>query len=146
MKQIEKKRQEHDKIQLKQLEDVKAVLDVTNARIESRENICNTVLSWLNNRMNVVHKRMDTIQKPLSMTTKDFKHYSERLKHLEKAVEDFTCVICMQRQRSVCFLPCSHSQFCGICAKKLSAPRVRSNKTPSCPICRQPIKEVLVLK
>ncbi|KAL3381841.1 hypothetical protein AABB24_001772, partial [Solanum stoloniferum] len=50
------------------------------------------------------------------------------------------CVICMTEQKDTAVLPCRHMCLCGECAKEL---RHQSNK---CPICRQPIEELLEIK
>ncbi|CAN8269929.1 unnamed protein product [Cochlearia groenlandica] len=47
------------------------------------------------------------------------------------------CVICMTEAKDTAVLPCRHLCMCSDCAKEL---RIRSNK---CPICRQPIEELL---
>ncbi|MCE3214888.1 hypothetical protein HAX54_000209, partial [Datura stramonium] len=50
------------------------------------------------------------------------------------------CVICMTEPKDTAVLPCRHMCLCGECAKEL---RHQSNK---CPICRQPIEELLEIK
>ncbi|KAL3349550.1 hypothetical protein AABB24_022586 [Solanum stoloniferum] len=50
------------------------------------------------------------------------------------------CVICMTEPKDTAVLPCRHMCLCGECAKQL---RHQSNK---CPICRQPIEELLEIK
>lgn len=50
------------------------------------------------------------------------------------------CVICMTEPKDTAVLPCRHMCLCGECAKAL---RLQSNK---CPICRQPIEELLEIK
>ncbi|XP_059447950.1 probable E3 ubiquitin-protein ligase LUL4 [Corylus avellana] len=62
-------------------------------------------------------------------------------------VEDFDdsdpgkeCVICMIEPKDTTVLPCRHMCMCSECAKAL---RMQSNK---CPICRQPIEELLEIK
>ncbi|CAN4111173.1 unnamed protein product [Withania somnifera] len=50
------------------------------------------------------------------------------------------CVICMTEPKDTAVLPCRHMCLCGECAKEL---RRQSNK---CPICRQPIEELLEIK
>ncbi|KAK4804972.1 hypothetical protein SAY86_004789 [Trapa natans] len=62
----------------------------------------------------------------------------------EKGFEDNDpgkeCVICMTEPKDTAVLPCRHMCMCGECAKEL---RLQSNK---CPICRQPIEELLEIK
>ncbi|VFQ69067.1 unnamed protein product [Cuscuta campestris] len=61
----------------------------------------------------------------------------------EAAINDDSgkeCVICMTEPRDTAVLPCRHMCLCGECAKVL---RLQSNK---CPICRQPIEELLEIK
>ncbi|XP_031382342.1 probable E3 ubiquitin-protein ligase LUL4 [Punica granatum] len=62
----------------------------------------------------------------------------------EKGFEDSDpgkeCVICMTEPKDTAVLPCRHMCLCGECAKEL---RLQSNK---CPICRQPIEELLGIK
>lgn len=50
------------------------------------------------------------------------------------------CVICMTEPKDTAVLPCRHMCMCGECAKEL---RLQSNK---CPICRQPIEELIEIK
>ncbi|CAI9102265.1 OLC1v1000507C1 [Oldenlandia corymbosa var. corymbosa] len=50
------------------------------------------------------------------------------------------CVICMTDPKDTAVLPCRHMCMCSECAKEL---RMQSNK---CPICRQPIEELLEIK
>lgn len=50
------------------------------------------------------------------------------------------CVICMSEPKDTAVLPCRHMCMCGECAKEL---RLQSNK---CPICRQPIEELIEIK
>lgn len=47
------------------------------------------------------------------------------------------CVICMTEPKDTAVLPCRHMCMCSECAKAL---RLQSNK---CPICRQPIDELM---
>lgn len=50
------------------------------------------------------------------------------------------CVICMTQPKDTTVLPCRHMCLCCECAQAL---RLQSNK---CPICRQPIKELMEIK
>ncbi|WCJ23675.1 RING/U-box superfamily protein [Euphorbia peplus] len=50
------------------------------------------------------------------------------------------CVICMTEPKDTAVLPCRHMCMCSDCAKEL---RLQSNK---CPICRQPIEELIEIK
>ncbi|XP_057496000.1 probable E3 ubiquitin-protein ligase LUL4 [Actinidia eriantha] len=50
------------------------------------------------------------------------------------------CVICMTEPKDTAVLPCRHMCMCSECAKEL---RLQSDK---CPICRQPISELLEIK
>ncbi|KAG5522117.1 hypothetical protein RHGRI_034346 [Rhododendron griersonianum] len=50
------------------------------------------------------------------------------------------CVICLTQPKDTAVLPCRHMCLCCECAKEL---RLQSNK---CPICRQPIKELMEIK
>ncbi|KVH93619.1 Zinc finger, RING/FYVE/PHD-type [Cynara cardunculus var. scolymus] len=50
------------------------------------------------------------------------------------------CVICMTEPKDTAVLPCRHMCLCSECAKAL---RLQSNK---CPICRQPIEELMEIK
>ncbi|KAG9132583.1 hypothetical protein Leryth_022173 [Lithospermum erythrorhizon] len=54
--------------------------------------------------------------------------------------QDKECVICMTDPKNTTVLPCRHMCLCSACAKEL---RLQSNK---CPICRQPIQELLEIK
>ncbi|KAL9390440.1 hypothetical protein Peur_019045 [Populus x canadensis] len=50
------------------------------------------------------------------------------------------CVICMTEPKDTAVLPCRHMCMCSECAKEL---RLQSNK---CPICRQPIEQLIGIK
>lgn len=50
------------------------------------------------------------------------------------------CVICMTEPKDTAVLPCRHMCMCSECAKAL---RLQSKK---CPICRQPIQELMEIK
>nr|WBO26474.1 RING3 type E3 ubiquitin ligase [Aquilaria sinensis] len=50
------------------------------------------------------------------------------------------CVICMTENKDTAVLPCRHMCMCSECAKEL---RLQTNK---CPICRQPIEELIEIK
>ncbi|CAI0559757.1 unnamed protein product [Linum tenue] len=50
------------------------------------------------------------------------------------------CVICMTEPKDTAVLPCRHMCMCSECAKEL---RMQTNK---CPICRQPIEELMEIK
>ncbi|XP_027332053.1 probable E3 ubiquitin-protein ligase LUL4 [Abrus precatorius] len=50
------------------------------------------------------------------------------------------CVICMTEPKDTAVLPCRHMYMCSDCAKNL---QLQSNK---CPICRQPIEELIEIK
>ncbi|KAF6162845.1 hypothetical protein GIB67_029114 [Kingdonia uniflora] len=50
------------------------------------------------------------------------------------------CVICMSEPKDTAVLPCRHMCMCSECAKEL---RLQTNK---CPICRQPIEELIEIK
>ncbi|CAH8259540.1 unnamed protein product [Arabidopsis lyrata] len=59
---------------------------------------------------------------------------------LEDSGSGKECVICMTEAKDTAVLPCRHLCMCSDCAKEL---RLQSNK---CPICRQPIEELLEIK
>ncbi|CAM8902753.1 unnamed protein product [Rhodiola kirilowii] len=50
------------------------------------------------------------------------------------------CVICLTEPKDTAVLPCRHMCMCSDCARAL---RLQSNK---CPICRQPIDEIMEIK
>ncbi|CAH8365346.1 unnamed protein product [Eruca vesicaria subsp. sativa] len=54
--------------------------------------------------------------------------------------DDKECVICLTEPKDTAVMPCRHLCLCSDCAKEL---RFQSNK---CPICRQPIHELLMIK
>eukprot|EP00798_Chlamydomonas_sp_ICE-L_P001999 gene1999-33422_t len=51
--------------------------------------------------------------------------------------DDAICVVCMEHQRSIIFLPCGHLVVCGYCCAS-----VVSN---GCPVCREPVSEAIPL-
>ncbi|XP_055808229.1 probable E3 ubiquitin-protein ligase LOG2 [Solanum dulcamara] len=50
------------------------------------------------------------------------------------------CVICLSEPRDTTLLPCRHMCMCSGCAKVL---RIQTNR---CPICRQPVEQLLEIK
>ncbi|KAF5191768.1 E3 ubiquitin ligase protein [Thalictrum thalictroides] len=50
------------------------------------------------------------------------------------------CVICMSEPKDTAVLPCRHMCLCSECAKEL---RLQTNK---CPICRQPIEQLIEIR
>lgn len=48
---------------------------------------------------------------------------------------DHTCVVCMDAGRNAVFMPCTHLACCARCAKACT----------TCPICRQPVQNVVVV-
>jgi len=63
----------------------------------------------------------------------------ELLAHMRRAiaeveaiqVEQLNCVVCLEQQKAVVFLPCQHRCSCGSCAGRLAA----------CPVCGAPIRQ-----
>lgn len=48
----------------------------------------------------------------------------------------YTCVVCMDRERSVVFLPCKHFVCCTACTATLNVPA-------ACPMCRQSVQSTI---
>lgn len=54
--------------------------------------------------------------------------------------EEHLCVVCMEQDRCVVLLPCSHMVLCAGCAPEVI------KKTGACPICREPVQEQLMME
>ena len=65
-----------------------------------------------------------------------------RVEALEKAGEDFRCVVCFERHRNACLLPCSHGQFCSHCVAEL----YKNEEDVQCPICRQKVDSFVIVR
>lgn len=50
------------------------------------------------------------------------------------------CVICISEPKDTCVIPCRHLCLCKDCAQELQ------KHSPKCPVCRQPIQQLLHLK
>jgi len=57
------------------------------------------------------------------------------LKEVDRAAKEHTCVACLDRVANTVLQRCRHLCVCEACARKLT----------SCPICRQPVKDRLVV-
>ncbi len=53
------------------------------------------------------------------------------IKHLNNIKSDNSCVICMENEKNIVFLPCGHIASCFSCASSLH----------SCPLCRVKISQ-----
>ena len=56
------------------------------------------------------------------------------------SLDNGECLICCAALRNTIFLPCYHSCTCNMCAHSL---KMRNN---SCPICKNPINDLLILE
>jgi hypothetical protein len=52
--------------------------------------------------------------------------------------EETMCVVCFDAPKDHVVLPCKHLCVCGACAEQLTKTR-----TPTCPVCREPIRETM---
>ena len=50
--------------------------------------------------------------------------------------EEVLCVVCMDAPKQHIILPCGHQCVCEACAQQLT-----QTTSPSCPVCRAPIRE-----
>ena len=50
--------------------------------------------------------------------------------------DDNECIVCLERGRSVAFIPCGHYRCCEVCANSIMT------STKSCPCCRRDIDEI----
>jgi len=62
------------------------------------------------------------------------KDLTERIRELFEERNDFSCVICLEMDRNILFLPCQHLCVCSECSTKLT----------KCPRCENVISEKLV--
>lgn len=65
-----------------------------------------------------------------------------RIEVVEKSIEEFTCILCCERKRNVCLIPCSHGQYCSHCVNKL----FQRSDEPKCPICRGTVRSFVVIR
>ncbi|KAL3089931.1 hypothetical protein niasHT_029040 [Heterodera trifolii] len=62
----------------------------------------------------------------------------EFTKRIEEINSKITCIICMEKERSVVFTPCQHAVVCKSCAESImNSPDAAGNK--HCPLCRSKI-------
>ena len=66
----------------------------------------------------------------------DFQKYVKNRRKRPREVGDDICSICMDKSIDSAFIPCGHQAACIDCARRL-----HGNAT--CPICREPIADVL---
>jgi hypothetical protein len=52
--------------------------------------------------------------------------------------EEDQCVVCFDAPKEYVIVPCGHQCVCGACAEQLTKTR-----TPTCPVCRGPIRETM---
>jgi hypothetical protein len=52
--------------------------------------------------------------------------------------EETQCVVCFDAPKDHILVPCGHQCVCGACAEQLTRTR-----TPTCPVCREPIRETV---
>jgi hypothetical protein len=52
--------------------------------------------------------------------------------------EETMCVVCFDAPKDHAIVPCGHQCVCGACAEQLAKTR-----TPTCPVCREPIRETM---
>jgi hypothetical protein len=52
--------------------------------------------------------------------------------------EETQCVVCFDAPKDHIIVPCGHQCVCGACAEQLTRTR-----TPTCPVCREPIRETV---
>ena len=63
----------------------------------------------------------------------DFQKYVKNRRKRPREAGDDMCSVCMDRAIDSAFIPCGHMTACLSCARRLTA----------CPICREPIADVL---
>ena len=54
------------------------------------------------------------------------------------AAEETMCVLCLDAPKDHIIVPCGHQCVCEACADQLTKTR-----TPTCPVCREPIRETM---
>ena len=79
-----------------------------------------------------VYLYIDTI---LAKQDEKIKAQKEKLNQIEEVLSDNSCIICMDHQRSIVFVPCMHL----ICCKKCSIKNVKGE----CPECKAKIEEMI---
>ena len=115
-------------------EDVKKVKEHINRLFELEEN---------QNKgfEDIITKAIDNyylflyIEKVIKKQEDKLKAQNEKLHKIENILNDNSCIICMEHQRSVVFVPCMHL----ICCKKCSM----KNVNKECAECKAQIKEMI---
>lgn len=79
-----------------------------------------------------VYLYIDTI---LAKQKEKIKAQREKIKEIQEILSDNSCIICMDHQRSIVFMPCMHL----ICCKKCSLKNVKGE----CPECKAKIEEMI---
>ena len=54
------------------------------------------------------------------------------------ADEENMCVVCFDAPKDHIIVPCGHQCVCASCAEQLT-----NTRTPTCPVCRGPIRETM---
>jgi hypothetical protein len=52
--------------------------------------------------------------------------------------EETQCVVCFDAPKDHAIVPCGHQCVCARCAEQLT-----NTRTPTCPVCREPIRETM---
>ena len=66
--------------------------------------------------------------------------YLKDINIYNSSLDNGECLICCTNLRNTVFLPCKHACTCNTCAHSL---KMRNNP---CPICKNPIKDLLILE
>jgi hypothetical protein len=56
----------------------------------------------------------------------------------QTGAEETMCVVCFDAPKDHIMVPCGHQCVCGACAELMTKAR-----TPTCPVCREPIRETM---
>ena len=83
----------------------------------------------------VAEQPQEVVRTPLSTTWED------RIKEPEqkKTKQSTQCVICLDNDPMIMWVPCQHKCVCDVCAKELME---RNDQNKKCPICREPITDL----
>ena len=90
----------------------------------------NRMLNQYRMQINVLTNQLDQYKQAIEFLIEDNKKRKSReeeaIEEKEKIINQFRCVVCFSKQKTIVFEPCLHFSTCRSCSDKVS----------HCPICR----------
>ena len=88
------------------------------------------MLNQYRTQINILTIKLEQYKKAIEFLLEDNKKRKaseeEAIKEKEKIINQFRCVVCFSKQKTILFEPCLHFSTCRSCSEKVS----------HCPICR----------